>query len=236
MKVTATAARADRAPARRARPERPSPSSRSRSGWFEVPAGLPRERRQADWRSCACSGSARRARSWWTIPVPGVPDHASRPRARSSSTPASTHRSRPSPRPTSAASSPRSRSRSWRRARTSPAQLRSRGIDARDIKTVVMTHLHFDHASAMAEFSEARHSSSRIPSGRPRRPRHGRSCTATTIRISITPSTTAPSASTDRPSARIRPSAGPSTSSATAASAWPSPRATRSGTCRSSAA
>ena len=31
------------------------------------------------------------------------------------------------------------------------AQLRSRGLDARDIKTVVMTHMHFDHTSAMSE-------------------------------------------------------------------------------------
>ena len=31
------------------------------------------------------------------------------------------------------------------------AQLRSRGLDARDIQTVVMTHMHFDHTSAMSE-------------------------------------------------------------------------------------
>ncbi|CAN5176835.1 N-acyl homoserine lactonase family protein [soil metagenome] len=37
-----------------------------------------------------------------------------------------------------------------------PAQLRKRGMDARDIRTVVMTHLHFDHASGMAEFTGAR--------------------------------------------------------------------------------
>ena len=36
-----------------------------------------------------------------------------------------------------------------------PSQLRDRGIDARDIKLVVMTHLHFDHASGMAEFPGA---------------------------------------------------------------------------------
>jgi len=36
-----------------------------------------------------------------------------------------------------------------------PAQLRSRGIDARTINTVVMTHLHFDHASGMSEFGGA---------------------------------------------------------------------------------
>ena len=36
-----------------------------------------------------------------------------------------------------------------------PAQLRARGVDARDIRLVVMTHLHMDHASGMAEFPGA---------------------------------------------------------------------------------
>ena len=35
------------------------------------------------------------------------------------------------------------------------AQLRARGIEARDIKVVVMTHLHMDHASAISDFTEA---------------------------------------------------------------------------------
>ncbi len=35
------------------------------------------------------------------------------------------------------------------------AQLRARKIDVSKIKLVVMTHLHFDHASAMSEFSSA---------------------------------------------------------------------------------
>ena len=35
------------------------------------------------------------------------------------------------------------------------AQLRSRGLEARDIKTVVMTHMHFDHTSAMSEVPNA---------------------------------------------------------------------------------
>jgi len=35
------------------------------------------------------------------------------------------------------------------------AQLRSRGMDARDIKTVVMTHMHFDHTSAMSELGSS---------------------------------------------------------------------------------
>ena len=33
-----------------------------------------------------------------------------------------------------------------------PAQLRTRGLEPRDVKVVVMTHLHFDHASGMSEF------------------------------------------------------------------------------------
>jgi glyoxylase-like metal-dependent hydrolase (beta-lactamase superfamily II) len=33
-----------------------------------------------------------------------------------------------------------------------PAQLRERGIDARNLPLVVMTHLHQDHASGMSEF------------------------------------------------------------------------------------
>jgi glyoxylase-like metal-dependent hydrolase (beta-lactamase superfamily II) len=39
--------------------------------------------------------------------------------------------------------------------RAIPAQLRSRGIDPSEIKVVVMTHLHHDHASAISEFTEA---------------------------------------------------------------------------------
>ena len=35
------------------------------------------------------------------------------------------------------------------------AQLRGRGIEARDIDVVVMTHLHMDHASAISDFTEA---------------------------------------------------------------------------------
>ena len=36
-----------------------------------------------------------------------------------------------------------------------PAQLRARGIDPREIRLIVMTHLHFDHSSAMSEFPGA---------------------------------------------------------------------------------
>jgi N-acyl homoserine lactone hydrolase len=38
---------------------------------------------------------------------------------------------------------------------TAAAQLRSRGLDAGDVKLVVMTHMHMDHASAISDFTEA---------------------------------------------------------------------------------
>jgi N-acyl homoserine lactone hydrolase len=40
-------------------------------------------------------------------------------------------------------------------AETVPAQLRARGVLPDDIRTVVMTHLHADHTSAMSEFPNA---------------------------------------------------------------------------------
>jgi N-acyl homoserine lactone hydrolase len=36
-----------------------------------------------------------------------------------------------------------------------PSQLRARGIDPKQIRLVVMTHMHFDHTSGMSEFPEA---------------------------------------------------------------------------------
>jgi N-acyl homoserine lactone hydrolase len=38
---------------------------------------------------------------------------------------------------------------------TAAAQLRRRGIEAGDVKLVVMTHMHMDHASAISDFTEA---------------------------------------------------------------------------------
>src|SRR3954451_19217324 len=35
------------------------------------------------------------------------------------------------------------------------SQLRARGIDPADVRTVVMTHLHFDHASGIGQFPDA---------------------------------------------------------------------------------
>ncbi|MGZ5333364.1 MAG: N-acyl homoserine lactonase family protein [Solirubrobacterales bacterium] len=49
--------------------------------------------------------------------------------------------------------------RRWRpqieRGEDVPAQLRAKGLDARDIQIVVMTHLHVDHASCISEFGES---------------------------------------------------------------------------------
>lgn len=39
--------------------------------------------------------------------------------------------------------------------RTITAQLRERGIDARRLETVILTHLHFDHSSGIAEYPAA---------------------------------------------------------------------------------
>jgi N-acyl homoserine lactone hydrolase len=36
-----------------------------------------------------------------------------------------------------------------------PAQLRERGLEAADMKTVILTHLHYDHASGIAEYPNA---------------------------------------------------------------------------------
>jgi glyoxylase-like metal-dependent hydrolase (beta-lactamase superfamily II) len=36
-----------------------------------------------------------------------------------------------------------------------PDQLRARGLDPKDVKVVVMTHLHFDHASGVVQFPDA---------------------------------------------------------------------------------
>lgn len=36
-----------------------------------------------------------------------------------------------------------------------PHQLRARGVDPADVKTIVMTHLHYDHASGLSQFPDA---------------------------------------------------------------------------------
>jgi N-acyl homoserine lactone hydrolase len=48
-----------------------------------------------------------------------------------------------------------SRHASMRPDQTVAAQLRARGVDPAEVKLVVMTHLHFDHASALCDFPNA---------------------------------------------------------------------------------
>lgn len=48
-----------------------------------------------------------------------------------------------------------SRHASMRPEQAAAAQLKARGVDAQDIGLVVMTHLHFDHASALCDFPNA---------------------------------------------------------------------------------
>ena len=47
------------------------------------------------------------------------------------------------------------RSFNMARSQAVPHQLAIRGIEARDVRYVVMTHLHYDHASGMAQFPDA---------------------------------------------------------------------------------
>ena len=156
---------------------------------------------------------------WWTIPVPVVPDPPPVGGAvpgRHGPTPVGDLASRPR---TSAASSPASPSPNLEAGKDIAAQLRSRGLEAKDIKTVVMTHMHFDHTSAMSELGQ-RHLhplGARVGGGDDHLAAvHAR---LRARRTSTTRSTTAPSASTGPTSTRTRPSGAPSTSSATAASA-----------------
>jgi N-acyl homoserine lactone hydrolase len=44
---------------------------------------------------------------------------------------------------------------SMARTQAVPAQLRARGVNPDDVKHVVMTHLHYDHASGISQFPEA---------------------------------------------------------------------------------
>ncbi len=48
-----------------------------------------------------------------------------------------------------------SRHASMRPEQAAAAQLKALGVDARDVELVVMTHLHFDHASALCDFPNA---------------------------------------------------------------------------------
>ena len=96
---------------------------------------------------------------------------------------------------------------------------------------VVMTHMHFDHTSGIAEYPQRHLRRLRSASGRRRRPTTGRSCAATCRATSTTCSTTGRSTSTGPGSPPTRASGARSTCSATAASGSPSRPATRPGHC-----
>ena len=118
------------------------------TGWFEVPpAFLESAGRLATLRMLGI-GTPRS--SWWTIPVPSFLVH--HPSAGPFLVDTGLH--------PSVTAKPSGEPRPHRHPFSHPnleagkdvgAQLRSRGLDAKDIKTVVMTHMHFDHTSAMSE-------------------------------------------------------------------------------------
>ena len=118
------------------------------------PAGVLREPRRKASRPCACSASERRSSRWWLVPVPAyLITHptvgpilvdtafhgsvAAKPSANLGKLVARFAKPRIEP------------------GRDLPAQLRERGIDALDLETVILTHLHFDHSSGIAEYPKA---------------------------------------------------------------------------------
>ncbi len=88
---------------------------------------------------------------WWTVPCPAF--LITHPKAGPMLVDTGLH-------PSVAAKPRENMGRAWARfgrpriepGRDVPAQLRERGIEARDLPLVVMTHLHQDHASGMSEF------------------------------------------------------------------------------------
>jgi N-acyl homoserine lactone hydrolase len=122
------------------------------TGWFEVPqAFLESAGRLATLRMLGIGTPRSR---WWTIPVPSFLIH--HPSAGPFLVDTGLH-----PSVTSKPSANLGRiitrfSRPTLEAgKDIAAQLRSRGLEAKDIKTVVMTHMHFDHTSAMSELGGA---------------------------------------------------------------------------------
>jgi glyoxylase-like metal-dependent hydrolase (beta-lactamase superfamily II) len=89
--------------------------------------------------------------NWWTVPCPAF--LISHPRVGPVLVDTGLH-------PSVAAKPRENMGRIWARfgrprvepGRDLPAQLRERGIEARDVPLVVMTHLHQDHASGISEF------------------------------------------------------------------------------------
>ncbi len=123
------------------------------TGWMEVPPAF-LEKAGNRTASLRMLGIGTSRSKWWTIPVPSFlvthpsagpflvdtglhPSVTSKPTANLGRV--VTSFSKPNLEP----------------GKDIAAQLRSRGLDARDIKTVVMTHMHFDHTSAMSELGSA---------------------------------------------------------------------------------
>ena len=166
---------------------------------------------------------------WWTVPCPAF--LITHPKAGPMLVDTGLH-------PSVAAKPSENMGRTWARFATAahraggdvPAQLRERGIEARDLPLVVMTHLHQDHASGMSEFPNSTFVISRRGVARSDHRTPARCCAATGRRSTTTSSTTGRSAMRGRASPHTRPSAAPSTCSATAACGSPSRPDTRRAT------
>jgi glyoxylase-like metal-dependent hydrolase (beta-lactamase superfamily II) len=122
------------------------------TGWFEVPpAFLESAGRLATLRMLGIGTPRSR---WWTIPVPSFLIH--HPSAGPFLVDTGLHPSVTS-KPTANLGRVITRFShpNLEAGKDIAAQLRSRGLEAKDIKTVVMTHMHFDHTSAMSELGNA---------------------------------------------------------------------------------
>ena len=122
------------------------------TGWFQVPqAWLESAGRLSTLRMLGI-GTPRS--KWWTIPVPSFLIH--HPSAGPFLVDTGLH---PSVTSKPSANLGRVITRFSRpeleAGKDIAAQLRARGLEAKDIKTVVMTHMHFDHTSAMSELGNA---------------------------------------------------------------------------------
>jgi N-acyl homoserine lactone hydrolase len=122
------------------------------TGWFEVPpAFLESAGRLATLRMLGIGTPRSR---WWTIPVPSFLIH--HPSAGPFLVDTGLH---PSVTAEPTANLGRIITRfshpNLEAGKDVAAQLRSRGLEAKDIKTVVMTHMHFDHTSGMSELGNA---------------------------------------------------------------------------------
>jgi N-acyl homoserine lactone hydrolase len=123
------------------------------TGWFTVPPGwLEREgNRTAQLRML---GIGKPKTQWWTIPAPSF--LVTHPSAGKFLVDTGLHPSVTSKPAANLGRLVASFSGAQLEAgKDIAAQLRSRGLEARDLKTVVMTHMHFDHTSAMSEVGNA---------------------------------------------------------------------------------